>query len=184
MKKLYILLIFLLNCTFLFSQDNIIKWTEDRPLTWNDFKIINKNNHWAGAISHCGLQRSSVIEGDTLIFKLEPYFNKYKSWVKTAHKNDIVLQHEQIHFDLTEFYARKIRREILQISLSKEDYLSTIDSLYNTYVNELNLINKQYDDETYFGNIDEVQSIWRERINKELLELDPYKETKLKVKLN
>src|SRR5690606_40361550 len=47
------------------------------------------------------------------------YFNPHLSWVVPASRNDYLLKHEQLHFDITELHARKLRRELANISVEK-----------------------------------------------------------------
>ncbi len=173
-----------MNCTVLFSQDNIIKWSENRPLTWEDFKEIKKNNHWAIALSNCGMNRLSQIVGDSIYFAMEAVFNKDKSWVKSEFKTDRVLNHEQLHFDLAELFARRLRRSISNYYFEKNNCNADIDSVFNENQSQLKLMNQLYDEETDLSNNVEMQNIWSERNDNELLELEDYKETKFKVKLN
>jgi predicted secreted Zn-dependent protease len=45
------------------------------------------------------------------------YFDKDQSWMMV--KNAYVLQHEQIHFNISELYARKIRKSADSLSQKK-----------------------------------------------------------------
>lgn len=103
-----------------------IEWSIDRKLTWNDFKgtpdTINFPNTLALTNSGFGYESgiSMLKTGD--IFN-QSVFNTNESWVVTEGRNDYVLRHEQIHFDITEIYSRKLRKELSDANVTSNNVL-------------------------------------------------------------
>lgn len=107
-----------------------------RTLSWSDFK--GKPEKGALATTCSGI----VIEGN----KTVAIFYPYESGTLT---NDVAaLRHEQLHFDITQMYARKIKYG----SDSKEA------------IKEWILLEDQYDKETNHGLNMEVQKKWEQKI--------------------
>ena len=56
------------------------------------------------------------------IIILKAIFSKDSSWVlKNAVKDSELLQHEKLHFDITEIFARKCRKELRAIEVIQQN---------------------------------------------------------------
>ncbi|MDP6909549.1 MAG: hypothetical protein QF371_08585, partial [Flavobacteriales bacterium] len=88
-----------------------IEWQEERVLKWSDFKgkpnKLSKNE----ALTDSGIAISLTCDDEHSEVKVESFFNPYKSWSKN-HTSDYLLEHEQLHFDITELFARKLRKQL------------------------------------------------------------------------
>ena len=151
------------------ENDTLIVWTEDRKLTWDDFRPATFDGTRA-ATSDIGidiLTVSSSAKGYS--HEVFSYFLKLSS--STATDNAHVLKHEQLHFDIAELYARKIRHKLQQLkggNYSIKEYHSIIDYFYEQYFEE----QQAYDNETKHS-IDSVkQQEWALRIRNELTALN------------
>jgi len=95
-----------------------IEWSADRKLTWDDFKgepdTANFPNTLALTNSGFGYESGINMFKDGQVF-VQSVFNTNLSWVVPEGRNDYVLRHEQIHFDITEIYSRKLRKELASI---------------------------------------------------------------------
>ncbi|MBA3986163.1 MAG: hypothetical protein H0X63_06255 [Flavobacteriales bacterium] len=122
------------------ENDSIILWSKDRQIIWDDFlseekvnvhKYDNIDEEDASAVIVASIKiypkEFSCIDIDYI--EVVAQMNKSKSWAKF--KTDIVLNHEQTHFDIAELYARKIRKEIKEfIEENKECDLQGISDIY------------------------------------------------------
>jgi len=88
--------------------------------------------------------------------------------------NEIVLAHEQLHFDITELHARKLRYNIDTFKFSI-DIKSEMNNLQIKANQELEAMQKQYDNETNYSINVDVQKKWQIFIQGELKKLDAYK---------
>ncbi len=177
-----------------FENDSIIYWSEDRKLSWDDFKfktdttqkVIGK----ALATSQTNIQFINSTKNTIVI----AYFSKVQSWSIT--RIDDVLEHEQLHFDIAELFARKIRKAISELK-KKNIVDQNYYDIYEKYRKEWEEYNKLFDSgilATYaektitetgveYALIEsEVsklyvigQNYWKEKIHKELKELEAYK---------
>lgn len=104
--------------SFALKTENFLLWQENKDLKIEDFRAQVKdtlktgNHKFLGAISAISIeyysyQRSKFSVPD---FTIKTYFDKDNSWMLV--KNSYVLQHEQIHFDISELYARKMRKSV------------------------------------------------------------------------
>lgn len=109
------------------NNEDIIEWSKECRLTWDDFQ--RESPMELGAETAAGIIRKFT---DTVVFEREGkmifqitcegvlcYFNKKNSWVlekqKTAPNQEIILKHEQDHFDIAEIYAREYWKEIQKL---------------------------------------------------------------------
>jgi hypothetical protein len=151
------------------ENDTLIVWTEGRKLTWSDFQPANFEGTRA-ATSDIGidiLTVSSSLKGYT--HEVFSYFLKKSSSSETDDPG--VLRHEQLHFDIAELYARKIRHKLDQLKGKKysvKEYHSIIDHIYEQYFEEQNA----YDKETKHSMDTVKQQEWALRIAKELKALE------------
>lgn len=159
-------------------KEESILWSEGYRLQWTDFKGEPKNDSEAVAITASGL--SVGLTAKTLGSKLidykaiiEAHFYPHQSWYLKDQVNNIVLAHEQLHFDITELYARKLRKRIEQynfsINIKKE--LSHLQKQINK---ELKMTQEKYDAECDFSRNPEAQKNWRILVNQELKKLSKY----------
>jgi hypothetical protein len=77
-----------------------------------------------------------------------------QSWVHPDHKVPALLNHEQLHFDITELYARKMKKEMSKYYfLSVSEFVSKkidteVKSIFTSLYNEHMSIQQKYDVET------------------------------------
>src|SRR4051812_25653520 len=103
-----------------FSQ-NYIYWEESKPLDVNDFLGDVKESENFDAESFAEVTYSySLNSFSNLSFEVHAQFNRNTSWIKKDGANEQLLRHEQLHFDIAELFARKIR-------LAFRDYQFTSD---------------------------------------------------------
>ena len=172
MKQLLIFsLLLFLNNTDIFSQ-NIITWSKEKKLEWNDFLAPPNEDIFAYAITSTKIE---VLPDEILVDEqnnisnykeLTVVANFYKdhSWV--LHKNQDLLKHEQLHFDIAELFAQKIRIEFKKLQekgiANFDEYLNIYKKLYKVS----RLMQREYDDETNHGIDTEANLAWENKIEK------------------
>lgn len=193
-KKFYLFLAFpLFFLSFIIQDENLILWNAQRPLDFNDFNtkqndIVNIEN--SGKFKFAESHFRYRIETTEATFSVTPsieisvYFDSNLSWMLIKDEN--TLEHEQIHFNITELYARKMRKSV--DSLAKlnvydiEIYNKSIKSWKEKNNNYQKKFDEKIDDRIYYrkGRVvprskNRQQTIWKDEIDRELLELDRFK---------
>jgi hypothetical protein len=80
-----------------------------------------------------------------------------------------LLAHEQLHFDITELYARKMRRQILEHQwLQEKDWVKAFEKMFEQNQAELWNFQGDYDRFTNHSLVEAAQSEWREAISDSL----------------
>lgn len=106
-------------------------------------------------------------------------FNRFLSSVNPNWKTDRYLEHEQLHFDMTELLARKMRRAYiladLNIPAEKKKFPKIIRSLTEEYKTQQEV----FDKDSYTSA--EKQKEWRVKIDKELKNLAEYSHPVVKI---
>lgn len=154
-----------------FKNDTII-WKQDSLLKAEDFKGKVKNNGPLG-LSAVGIFLYPVESGGELKFRVEALFVKSKSYiVKTS---DYVLKHEQIHFDICELFARKMRQRIAEKDFTKvKKVKEELDKIYIKTFKEYLKEQDKYDGDTEHGLNSIKQKLWDADIAARLKELEAY----------
>ncbi len=193
MKKIVIInltvfLCFLSLTSYKISQeDNVIYWTNNVKLTWNDFTGVPSNDSKDGAITTSGYGYNPyTIKGgsDSVTLFFKTYFIKNESWVKEYAKTKFLLKHEQCHFDINELFSRKFRKLISVYKFSKKTFKETFKELFNKSQKELDAYQDLYDKETDHSKVAAKQLEWEKKVAKELKELDAFSGISMKLYLS
>lgn len=92
-------------------EPEIIYWSDDYKLSWDDFKGHPRYDYKAiDALTSSGIIDYKGCKDGFINYKIKAYFERENSWVKEEAHTDYHLAHEQLHFDITELYARKLRK--------------------------------------------------------------------------
>jgi hypothetical protein len=177
----YLLLAILLTISNLLiaqhETDSIIYWDINRKLQWSDFLDSVPDAGTASnmiAITPVEIITKGYWDKNMPNFTVMVYFMKYEAWTKD-NSSSIVLNHEQLHFDIAELYARKIRKRIHELREMKEKDIDVYGESIKTLLTQRNDRNKLYDAETLHGVFEDRQKEWNLQIAKELCELKQYK---------
>jgi len=157
------------------KEDGNIFWNENYKLKWSDFQANppSVDQEWNAVCAHKILVKG-LWDGlpNFIVFNT---FLKEKSWANDTTSSHL-LAHEQLHFDISEIYARKIRQTVdslREVGYKKfEPYNEKIKTLLETS----NKMHKCFDKETSHGVLIFEQEKWQEKVNKELEVLSEYYE--------
>lgn len=173
------ILIFLLCFANLQKDKPGIKWEENRPLTWKDFKGKPKLNLEAVAETASGISfgfsvKTTNSKIDSFFTEVNSYFDPESSWYNKNRADAYILSHEQLHFDITELFARKLRKEISKLKVSNQ-IKTELNALYKNNESELAKMQYRYDLETDHSKNLEIQKKWQIYIKSEIDKLTKYK---------
>ena len=191
LKNIFFFIGFISLMSFSFVKDEFILWQENKKLKIQDFKADNKDTikvnrqQFLGAISAIRIEYSSFQRNKNSVpdFSIKTYFDPNESWMLL--KNDYVLQHEQIHFDLTELYARKMRKSIESL---RQKNVTNI-SIYRKKIQRWNAMKEKAsnqfdaDNQDYYIKIGQKilfqknpkQEAWKKKVDRELFQYSLFK---------
>jgi hypothetical protein len=181
MKRTCGVLLLLLMPSMLYAQltpalrnrRNLICWQEQRKLTWADFQAKVRPLGVDSTISEAAAAPVLTVigyidEDQKNNFLVRAAFDPQKAWVRDS--SAYLLQHEQLHFDICELVARRIRVSIAQAYKRGQD---VFDSACGKEIQRLltseGTLQAAYDRETAHGLLETEQKRWREKITKEHL---------------
>ncbi len=143
-----------------------------RKLRWTDFRGTPSMRGPSAAVAFTSFayEGSSLLRKDTLqiTLRLQVFFIRSASWVRSGNMDSYSLAHEQLHFDITYLVARRFMQKIRQLPLTKEDYDSMIQYEYLESFREMNRLQDDFDGETRHGTIVSAQQEWIAKIGREL----------------
>jgi hypothetical protein len=163
-----------------------------KRLSWDDFRgpIVNGQQvAWIAATIVLEPVRVDMVEAEgggavarprnPIVYAL---MNKLDSGAQRGGRNDRNLAHEQIHFDLTEFLARRLSRELRELEIRGEApseslqraLLLDVERRFQATLSELQQLQGQYDGETAHGTRAGAQKKWSDRVASLLASEAPY----------
>lgn len=182
MKKLNLLFLLLLPLVALKAQDttetiNRIFWSNRYQLKGSDFQAAPDEERKVAALSSLGLPYSSVSDGEgAMTIYIQTCFTKISSWSKKEQQNNVLLQHEQLHFDVAELYRRKIIKKILETNFFKENCEEKLKEIITKIrTNEYRKSQDKYDRETNYSRVFKKQIDWNKYIEQELKNYEDYR---------
>lgn len=180
MKTSTAALLFLTVFLFAFTNDpessQIIVWNEYRPLTWEDFQGKRSEDAAGDAGTVVQIKAKPYIVKDQVRYDVSAVFVKNKSWSDAQTKE--LLSHEQLHFDIAELYARKIRQVVVELQQAGEEDVKDYNRAIQKLLHESNEVDIQYDLETLHGAMQNKQAEWTKNVKEQLKALAQFKKHK------
>lgn len=158
--------------TMLFAQEEeAILWNSGQRLSWANFKAEPPKNTEIAATTASGLsyQFSTTEENGKyeLDYVVSTFFYPNRSWYQPNICDEVILSHEQLHFDISELYARKMRKIIDNTTFTK-NVKAEVKAIYRQINKELAEFQQVYDRETNYSRNIEQQLSWNKKINEAL----------------
>lgn len=156
------------------AQEETIEWHPDHRLSWEDFRGDPVENSPAAAITASGISYYfSTYEDHNgelgIRYTVTTHFYPEKSWYHPHLGDRVILSHEQLHFDIAELFARKMRAELASTRFTR-NVKEEVREIYRKINEELAEFQRRYDDETDYSRDYEAQLIWNELIAQALLQ--------------
>ena len=165
---------------FLCFNETTIEWEDSLQLTWEHFKGQPDFSKEAVAVTASGITFGYSL-GETngrytrFNATVKAHFYPDESWYKPAKVNDTILAHERLHFDITEWHVRELRKQFAGLSVS-QNIKEELETLYKNASLKLRATQQQYDAETdHSVNVPE-QLRWQKLVAMELKKLESFKE--------
>lgn len=178
----------------------LVYWSPGRKLTWDDYRgPIGQNGQDIDAETSAGFNlnwqpRSNPcrsISGNTFectvkieSFTVQTVMDQNKSWVKPNVKSSYLLDHEQLHFNIVELYARKMRNQmnglVGQTETAQADGLQAAEyeaakrlnvkfnTIFDAISQEVHAVQATYDNDTSHGLNHDAQTQWDQKIHQQL----------------
>jgi hypothetical protein len=162
------------------SNDSKIIWEAGHLLTWENFKAIPLGKTLFHANSNTGISYSWGLKGTSqkmeLTYKVETLFYPEQSWVVPTSKNEHLLKHEQLHFDISELHARKLRKILANLDSTKinKDSREYLNAFYEKIDEERGAMQNAFDAESNHSLNYEQEHKWQEYVRQELGKLEAY----------
>lgn len=147
-----------------------IEWKEGQRLKWSDFKGTPKRSFPEQALTDSGMSLDLQCDNNTSKIVVKCFFNRTRSWTKDQ-ESAYLLAHEQLHFDITELFVRKLRKRLAQFGNNCKQLNEQVEKHYNGNYKEFVAYQDAYDNETDHSINKEKQAFWEEKVATELEEL-------------
>jgi len=173
--KISALFFTLFTCQIYAQSDSInINWAANYKLTWNDFKGNAKTQKTdeSVAITHTRIKVATEESEKKTTFVVTCIFDKQNSWTTVG--DAYILNHEQIHFDIAEIYARILRKKLSMINKKAQNIEAKVNELHQLTFNDCNKFQVQYDTETNHSKNKMKQQIWNEKVRKLLADYSAF----------
>lgn len=157
------------------NNNDRMEWEADRRLTWDDFQA-KPPSRWStdiAAITSSVIQYRYVCENGLLDYEIRSIFLKDESWVMSSSTTAAYLQHEQLHFDLTELFARKLKSRLSK-KVYKCNEVGAFEKLVNDTLAEWRKTQQKYDWETGFSLRKTQQEKWNQKVPGMIAEYDEF----------
>lgn len=170
-KIVFLIIVFTFFNVSAQNQETII-WKPGVKLSWSNFKGKAPVGNRAAAMTASGVNYKYTTyfdkkNGNKFTYEVIAIFYPRKSWYRPKICTDITLSHEQIHFDIAELYARKMREKLSKVVPSSNTYKQA-RAIYTSVNKELDAYQDLYDKETNYSRDLEKQLFWQEKVKKEL----------------
>jgi hypothetical protein len=160
------------------KNKDLIFYNKRRKLTYNDFqhKPERRSRYAAETASGMYIEASGLTMDKHVILKVKvaSSFNKKLSWFKKDAKNRYVLDHEQLHFDVTAYCTCEFVKALRTYPFTPQNYEKEMEQLRKQYEATTSKMQDEYDWQTNHGLVKDKQAEWRIKINELLATQDCY----------
>lgn len=167
------------------KESNRIYWSDWYELEWTDFKAKPNEKTTVAALSSIGLPYSYSTDGEgELDITINVCFIKNESWSKPDERNDLLLLHEQTHFDIAELHRRMIVKALLEAKFTKKNYQEKLNEIINQYWRrKYKIMQNRYDKDTNYSNVVKEQINWNKYVSQQLRNMKEFDFTEVELSL-
>ncbi|QMU28499.1 DUF922 domain-containing protein [Adhaeribacter radiodurans] len=144
-----------------------IDWSSNRRLTWDDFQKEVDVNDPLHALASTNIGVQATCKNNQMVFDVKCQFAINESWSKNKNSEEL-LQHEQLHFDLTEVYARLLRQKLSQQKSLCTGDKTRFKAVVNKVFADWQKAQQRYDTESKHGLDDIKQAYWTKTVASQL----------------
>lgn len=154
-----------------------VVWWPQRRLVISDFRADTADRPFRAA-TYCGITYRAVRRSGGYQVVAQAYFDPELSYFKQERNDILVLEHEQVHFDLAELYARMLRKRIADAKFTQGDIDSRLKRMFDEVYRELAIEQDRYDSDVYPDPT--KQGLWNGTIASRLAELEAFSDHSVK----
>jgi len=152
--------IVLVNGNGIEEDENRIEWSEGSRLSWDDFQADPQWwNDDIAAITSSLIQYKYSCQNGKLNYAVKTIFLKDESWVKKKAKTTHYLIHEQLHFDITEVFSRKLKAKLSNYEFKCND-VEKFEAITKEILTDWQNTQKRYDYQSRFSLNEAAQKKW------------------------
>jgi len=135
-----------------------IYWNSGYRLKWCDYIKLEKHNSEFAALTYTQIEvKSESIDG-LPNYLIRSKFVSDSSWISayslSADSLSSLLIHEQLHFDISELFARKMQKSMDSLRSLKVNDDDIYQKVINRWFYEAMLAQSNYDRQTFHGVMD------------------------------
>jgi len=154
-----------------------IPWSASRPLTVADFMARPKPYEQLAALTSTDIKAGASCTNFVFTGTVQATFDPNSSWFRDP-KNftPTLLRHEQMHFDITEVYARIMRQKLVvfQARVDCTKLQPAFNNLTKGVYAEWDREQNRYDQETNHGLNTVRQAYWEKQTQLKLAQLEAF----------
>lgn len=158
------------------AERDLISWNEFYKLQWHDFQGLPDEDRMGDAGAVVQIKAKPFLVKKEIKYDVVALFNRSKSWARD--QSPSLLAHEQLHFDIAELYARKVRKKIKALNRSGVNDIKIYNAAIHELLQESNEVDERYDLETLHGAMSGKQAAWSDKVKQELAALQAYKKSR------
>ena len=154
-----------------------LRWSASRPLTVADFQGRPRPNEAHAALTSTNINSGASCRNNIFMGTARASFDPATSWVREAATlTPALLRHEQLHFDLTEVYARRLRQQLLALRVPCDAMGPEFNRLSQAGYAAWEQAEDAYDRDTNHGLNKPRQAAWDAQIEQQLADLAAFAE--------
>jgi hypothetical protein len=171
LRPVLLILLSAYACLLHGQEGPAILWDPDHRLRWTDFKATAPPDSPVAATTASGIayRFSALEEGGRMRVDctVETNFYPESSWYRPGQANDVILSHEQLHFDISELFARRMRQRVAAYRFTS-GVKGEMKRIYEETIRELRNFQRRYDQETNYSRDTVMQAKWNQKIAADL----------------
>ncbi|HYF30385.1 MAG TPA: DUF922 domain-containing protein [Chitinophagaceae bacterium] len=148
------------------KPENLVDWSAERRLTWNDFQGKPDPSTGNAALTSTSINIDYSYNQRELRYTIRCQFDPAKSWGRV--RNDHILGHEQAHFDIAEVHARLLYKMLKDYKFKSSTVNEDIAKIYEAVMQKHHDMQSQYDSETDYSRNPNIQDKWENKIEETL----------------
>jgi len=169
----------------------VIEYAAVTTFHWGMFKgkinqrHIREMGENTGAVTVSSISYTALqISPEEATVHITARFHPEESWTRYPNlkKPEEALEHEKKHFELTEVYARKLRKLVSNSRYTSTRFKEEINKQFTDLVTQHRAEQVRYDHETNHSIDSHQQAKWNARIDEQLESLGTYSKTTVTIK--